>query len=81
MIVNRLMFSSQILQATKQSLNRFPLIRVCSYQSTLKEKLSFKKNSSDNSRRWVKYAIGIPFLSGFVLYHYTKYKFLKYTVP
>jgi hypothetical protein len=31
--------------------------------------------------KWAKYGIGVPLVAGAIFYQYTKYHFLKYTIP
>lgn len=42
---------------------------------------SIKPKVSKHSNGWLKYLIGIPLLSVIGLYQYTKYNFLRYTIP
>jgi hypothetical protein len=91
MILNRAIHSFKLVSSYKPipSLN-FPS-KSFSSVSTIKEKITKftnqqshsdeQGNRSSSSKSWVKYAIGIPLISGFALYQYTKYKFLQYKVP
>jgi hypothetical protein len=81
MIASNFLHPSSLFNSLKGFQHKTLLFQTIYTKSYIKGRFNFNSGSSNNSKSWIKYAVGIPFVSGLVLYQYTKYKFLKYTVP
>jgi hypothetical protein len=59
----------------------FPLTGIFSVKNKNFVRFSTTQEKNKKYYKWAKYGIGIPLIAGALFYQYTKYHFLKYTVP